>query len=185
MARGCTICHMVIARRRTTYRFAAAVVSLVILTAACASSTASDSRTGEPAALEVPDFSSTLIDGTPVSLAEKLAGRPVALWFWAPGCSTCNAEAPTIEATAKMYVGDVTVLGVAWNGTTQAMHDFEVRHGLTFTSVNDADGKIFEQFGVAIQPAWVFIAQDGSMTTRLGAIDEATLEAELQKLGAL
>lgn len=173
---------MVSVRRRTTFYFAATVFSLVVLTAACTSSTTRESQVGEPAALATPDFSSTLIDGTPITLAEKLAQRPVALWFWAPGCSTCNSEAKTIEATAKKFVGDVTVLGVAWNGTTQAMNDFEARHGLTFTSVNDADGKIFEQFGVPIQPAWVFISQDGSMTTRLGAIDEVSLETELQKL---
>ena len=89
-----------------------------------------------------------------------------------------------IEATAKKFADDATVLGVAWNGTTQSMSDFEIRHGLTLMSVNDADGKIFKQFDIPIQPAWVFISQDGSTTTRLGAIDEVSLEAELQKLSA-
>ena len=176
---------MVNSQSRTPKYFAVTVLSLAILTAACTSTTTSESKAGEPAAIAVPDFSSTLIDGTPITLAAKIAQRPVALWFWAPGCSTCNAEAPAIEATAKKFADDVTVLGVAWNGTTQAMSDFETRHGLTFTSVNDADGKIFEQFGIPVQPAWVFISQDGSMTTRLGAIDDRTLEAELQKLSDL
>ncbi len=89
-----------------------------------------------------------------------------------------------VAATAQKFADDVTVLGVAWNGTTQAMSDFAAKHGLTFTSVNDAEGKIFEQFGVPLQPAWVFIAQDGSITTRFGAIDEASLETALQKLSA-
>ena len=175
---------MVHARHSAKKYFAATVFSLAILTAACASTTTNEAQSGETAAFAAPDFSSTLIDGTPITLAAKIAQRPVALWFWAPGCSTCNAEAKTIEATAKKFAHDATVLGVAWNGTTQAMSDFETRHGLTFTSVNDADGKIFEQFGIPIQPAWVFISQDGSTTTRLGAIDEASLEAELQKLSA-
>ncbi len=175
---------MVSAPRRTTKYFAVAVFSLAILTAACASTTTSEAQSGEPAALASPDFSSTLIDGTPITLAEKLAQRPVALWFWAPGCSTCNSQAPMVAATTQKFAGAVTVLGVAWNGTTQAMSDFAARHGLTFASVNDAEGKIFAQFGVPLQPAWAFIAQDGSMTIRLGAIDEASLETALQKLSA-
>ena len=175
---------MVSAPRRTTLYFAAALFSLVLSAAGCASTTTSESQASEPAAPAAPDFSSTLIDGTPITLAAKLAQRPVALWFWAPGCATCNAEAPTVEATAKKFADTVTVLGVAWNGTTQAMSDFAIKHGLTFASVNDAEGKIFEQFGVPVQPAWVFIARDGAITTRLGAIDEVSLGTELQKLGA-
>lgn len=175
---------MVLARCRTKKYFFATVLSLAILTAACASTTTNDAPSGESAARGAPDFSSTLIDGTPLTLAAQLDHSPVALWFWAPGCSTCNAEAPVVEATAKKFANDVIVIGVAWNGTTQAMSDFEARHGLTFANINDADGKIYEQFSVPIQPAWVFIAQDGSMTTRLGAIDGASLEAELQKLSA-
>ena len=175
---------MVISRSHTPKYFAITVLSLAILASACASTT-SESKAGEPAAIAAPDLSSTLIDGTPITLSEKISQRPVVLWFWAPGCATCNAEAPAIEATAKKFANDVIVLGVAWNGTTQAMSDFETRHGLTFTSVNDADGKIYEQFGIPVQPAWVFISQDGSMTTRLGAIDDRSLEAELQKLSGL
>lgn len=31
------------------------------------------------------DFTASLIDGSPIRLAEQLAINPVALWFWAPG----------------------------------------------------------------------------------------------------
>lgn len=31
------------------------------------------------------DFTAILLDGSPVTLSEQLALRPVALWFWAPG----------------------------------------------------------------------------------------------------
>jgi len=90
-----------------------------------------------------------------------------------------------VEATTQKFSNDITVLGVGWNGTTQAMNDFAAKHGLTFDSVNDAaEGKIFAQFGMTTQPAWAFIAQDGSMTTHFGAIDEASLETALQKLSA-
>ncbi len=62
------------------------------------------------------------------------------------------------------------------------MTDFVSRHGLTFENINDGDGKIFLQFGVPYQPAWVFIKQNGDATTHIGALDEVSLREELQQL---
>lgn len=74
------------------------------------------------------------------------------------------------------------MLGVAWNGSAEAMNDFVTRHGITFSNVSDNDGNIFAQFGVSYQPAWVFITQRGEVTTHLGALDEVSLEEKLQQL---
>jgi len=49
---------------------------------------------------------------------------------------------------------------------------FELRKGL-----------VFAQFEVPYQPAWVFIRQDGTSETNVGAMDEVTLTAMLNKLG--
>lgn len=74
------------------------------------------------------------------------------------------------------------MIGVAWNGSIESMTDFVVRHGISFQNINDNDGTIFAQFGVPYQPAWVFITQNGDATTRIGALDEVSLEKELQAL---
>jgi len=74
------------------------------------------------------------------------------------------------------------VIGVAWNGSAESMNDFVARHGISFQNISDNDGKIFAQFGVPYQPAWVFIKQNGDATTHIGAIDEVSLERELQQL---
>ena len=74
------------------------------------------------------------------------------------------------------------MIGVAWNGSTELMTDFVVRHGISFQNINDSDGQIFLQFGVPYQPAWVFIRQNGDTTTHIGAFDEVSLERELQQL---
>ncbi len=62
------------------------------------------------------------------------------------------------------------------------MTDFVVRHGISFQSINDNDGKIFVQFGIPYQPAWVFIKQNGDAITHFGSFDEVSLERELQQL---
>jgi hypothetical protein len=63
------------------------------------------------------------------------------------------------------------------------MQEFVAKHQLTFTNIKDNDGLVFAQFDVAYQPAWVFIQQDGTFETNLGAMDEVTLTAMLKKLG--
>ena len=63
------------------------------------------------------------------------------------------------------------------------MQEFVAKHQLTFANIKDNDGLVFAQFDVAYQPAWVFIQQDGTSETNVGAMDEVTLTAMLNKLG--
>ncbi len=73
---------------------------------------------------------------------------------------------------------------MAWAGSQSSMQAFEDRHGLTFPSLNDQTGELFARFGVPGQPAWVFVAPDGTATRSLGALSESSLEAELANLAA-
>ena len=63
------------------------------------------------------------------------------------------------------------------------MQEFVAKHQLTFGNIKDNNGLVFAQFDVAYQPAWVFIQQDGTSETNLGAMDEVTLSKMLNKLG--
>ena len=83
----------------------------------------------------------------------------------------------------KQIAGKVRIIGVAWNGSEQSMQEFVAKHQLTFGNIKDNDGLVFAQFDVAYQPAWVFIQQDGTSETNLGAMDEVTLSKMLNKLG--
>jgi peroxiredoxin len=83
----------------------------------------------------------------------------------------------------KQLAGKVRIFGVAWNGSEQSMQEFVAKHQLTFGNIKDNDGLVFAQFDFAYQPAWVFIQQDGTSETNLGAMDEVTLSKMLNKLG--
>ena len=63
------------------------------------------------------------------------------------------------------------------------MQEFVDKHQLTFPNIKDNDGLVFAPFDVAYQPAWVFIQQDGTSETNLGAMDEVTLNEMLNQLG--
>lgn len=71
-------------------------------------------------------------------------------------------------------------MGVAWFGDENAMESFVDRHGLTFDNVDDSPGDVFARFGVPGQPAWAFVAADGSVTTRLGSLKGADLDSLLE-----
>ncbi len=62
------------------------------------------------------------------------------------------------------------------------MQDFVNENGITFTNINDGPGEIFARFNVPYQPAWVFIAKDGTVTTRIGVISDSELDEELNRL---
>ena len=62
------------------------------------------------------------------------------------------------------------------------MQDFVNENGLSFTNINDGPGEIFARFNVPYQQAWVFIAKDGTVTTRIGVISDLELEQELNRL---
>ena len=84
----------------------------------------------------------------------------------------------------KQFDGKVQIIGVAWNGSEESMQEFVVKHQLTFANIKDNDGLVFAQFDVAYQPAWVFIRQDGTSETNVGAMNEVTLTEMLEKLGS-
>ncbi len=62
------------------------------------------------------------------------------------------------------------------------MQDFVNENGITFTNINDGPGEIFARFNVPYQPAWVFIAKDGTVSTRIGVISDSELDEELNRL---
>ncbi len=70
----------------------------------------------------------------------------------------------------------MTFIGVAWAGSSDSMNAFIERHGLTFPSVNDQSGDVFASFGVAGQPAWVFLGETGDGNRVLGSLSDAQLD---------
>lgn len=88
-------------------------------------------------------------------------------------------EAPSVEGAARRWAGRVPVIGVAWNGTDEAIAAFVADGGLTFPQVTDREGAVFARYGVPYQPAWVFVDAAGAATTRLGVLSESELDSAL------
>src|SRR6185312_8584014 len=85
---------------------------------------------------------------------DKLVGQPAVLWFWAPWCPSCNAEAKTVAEMAKRH-NKVQFVGVAARDQLDAMKKFVADHEMNgFPSLADLDGSVWKRFGVTAQPTF-------------------------------
>ena len=144
----------------------------------------SDGRPTASAAASPLAFQATTLDGTTFSGA-SLAGKAAVLWFWAPWCTICRAEAPGVAEAARRLDGRVAFVGVAGRGELPQMRRFadETKIGF-FPQVVDADGTVWETFGVTSQPAFAFVRPDGRVQVVPGSLPQADLEAKAEDLAA-
>jgi thiol-disulfide isomerase/thioredoxin len=137
-------------------------------------------KPAKPAVPEKLTFSGTTIDGKKFSGA-SLAGKPAMLWFWAPWCSNCQAEAPTIAEAAKN--SDVQFVGVAAQDQVPAMQDFVERFDLgSFPHLADTEAAVWKRFGVTYQPAYAFVSSKGDIEVETDILDHQEL---LDRVAAL
>jgi thiol-disulfide isomerase/thioredoxin len=122
-------------------------------------------------------FHATTLSGSSFE-ASSLRGRPVALWFWAPWCTICRAEAPTVAKIAAAFNGRVTVVGVAGQGTVDQMRKFVAQTSTGgILQLADVRGSIWRQYQVVSQPSFVFVRANGQSDLFVGSLDEGTLTA--------
>ncbi len=74
-------------------------------------------------------------------------------------------------------------MGVGALGSSEEMVDF-VTHTNTssFTNLNDSEGKLWNRFGIVIQPTILFIDATGKITSKVGPSDEEFLAKKLVTL---
>ncbi|MER5209738.1 redoxin domain-containing protein [Streptomyces sp. NPDC002838] len=110
---------------------------------------------------EALNFTGTTVDGRPFD-AKTLAGKPTVLWFWAPWCPKCRAQAAETAKVAADHQGNANVLGVAGLDKNAAMKDFVSQTGTdNFTHLSDESGEVWKRFGVTEQSRYVILDKDG------------------------
>jgi thiol-disulfide isomerase/thioredoxin len=134
--------------------------ALLVLTA-CSSGGASGGDGQDASSEAAMQFTGKTLEGASFDSA-ALAGKPSVLWFWAPWCTVCRAEAPDVAAVAAEFSDDVTFIGVPGRGEVGPMRQFVADTGTGgFKHVSDVDGTLWKQFGVVSQPSFVFIDASG------------------------
>ncbi|ROO52006.1 thiol-disulfide isomerase/thioredoxin [Micromonospora sp. Llam0] len=150
-------------------RVCAALVLVVALALAGCGEGAAPNTSGagaSPGAAVDLTFTVATVDGATFS-GDRLRGRPAVLWFWAPWCSTCATEAPTVKTLATEYVDRATVVGVAGLGERKAMREFVALTGIDgFPQLADAQGVVWQRLGVTAQATFVLLDSDGVVAAR-------------------
>lgn len=145
---------------------------------------ATSATTSTVAAPPVPEqlrFTAQTVDGKDFSGA-SLAGKPALLWFWAPWCPKCQAEAPTIAEAART-ADDVQFVGVAAQDEVPAMRNFVARFDLdSFPHIADTDAAVWKRFGITYQPAYAFISSGGDIQVETDQLDKDELLARVDAL---
>jgi thiol-disulfide isomerase/thioredoxin len=133
-----------------------------------------------PAAL---DFDAPTVDGGTFSGA-SLVGQDSVLYFWAPWCTVCRAEAPSLPGVANEFDGQATFYGVAGlSPDVAAMQGFVADTGTgDLTHIADTEGSIYTGFGVSSQTTFAFVNDDGTIEIVRGPLTEDDLRARTQAL---
>lgn len=136
--------------------FAAAVL------AACGAAAGGSGTVGEPDA-RLPDVRVTDLAGGDVSLAELApSDRPLLVWFWAPHCPSCHAEAPEVESFSRKVQGELAVVGLGAQDSEEMAQDFVAEHQLeTPRMLYDPSFESWEHFGINGQPAAILFDREG------------------------
>jgi len=124
-------------------------------------------------------FTGTTLDGEAFD-GHSLVGKPAVLWFWAPWCPTCRAQAPTVAELAEEYDGQVAVIGVGGLDSQEVIEEFadRVPH---VTHLVDDEGTVWRHFRVTAQSTYTVIDADGEIITE-GYLDDDELVALVDQL---
>ena len=130
----------------------------------------------------VPQISIPRLDGGDAYQLASLneAKAPTLLWFWAPWCPVCNAEAPNIEALAR----DLEVVAIGGRDEVANGPAFVSQHGLkTPTVLFDEAMTSWEHYRIVGQPGAVLLDRDGVERARWsGPMDNAEVLAAANAL---
>lgn len=165
-----------------------AVATSPATTPATVAATTADTAAPTPTSADAAaGFGQTFASGQSLGDAtfdgESLDGVDAVVWFWAPWCTVCRAEAPDVAEVAAEYGDRLQIIGVAGRGEVPAMDDFVAETGTAgFTHVADLDGSIWSSFGVFAQPAFAFINDDGSVETFVGSLGKQALSEQIDEL---
>ena len=146
------------AKRRTVVTTAAAVFAVVIAALVVTvfthgnSSSASDNMVAYPAGQRpaAPEFTATSLTGAPINFA-SYRGKIVVLNVWGSWCPPCRGEAETLKYLDEQYGPQgVAFLGDDIQDTPVNALNFLHTHGITYPSVNDANGAVEQRLAIAV-----------------------------------
>ena len=138
----------------------------------------SDALTDRPA----PDFSLQTLTGEAVRLGAS--SGPVVLNFWATWCQPCLLEHDHLQRASQAYTGrGVRFYGVLYQDEVAKVKPFLAKHGSSYPTLIDPDGRTSIDYGVAGVPETFVIRADGTIAEKFtGPVSFGQLAEVLEPL---
>ena len=164
-------------------RLGAALAGLLLLLSGCTARAEPSAAPPAGPSAGVLTFTGRTLDGAAFDAA-TLAGRPALLWFWAPWCATCAAQAGSVTNLQAEYGDRIGIVGVGGMGTTAEMHEFvsDLDVG-SVRNLDDAAGELWRAFAITEQSTYVLVDRAGAVV-RSGYLDDLELTTEVKALVA-
>lgn len=134
---------------------------------------------------QAPDFAFPSLDGTTVRLSDY-KGKVVMLNIWATWCPPCVRETPRLVRLANTYEQQgLVVLGLntTYQDNRDAVAQFAREQQIPYPILLDTTGEGGQKYPARLMPTTYLIDRDGKIVyTRVGEIDEATLDEQIAAL---
>jgi cytochrome c biogenesis protein CcmG, thiol:disulfide interchange protein DsbE len=132
----------------------------------------------------LPAFVGTTLEGDAFRSA-SLEGKPAIINVWASWCSPCVTEHPLLLDAARQHAGELQLVGVVYQDTSDAAHAFLARYGDgAWPDVADPSGRIALDLGVTGPPETFFVDARGIVRYRqVGPLTAEVLAEQLTALG--
>ena len=123
-----------------------------------------NARASNREAPRLPAIEVTDLEGGTVRLADLAPSeKPILVWFWAPHCPSCNAEAADVEAFSRRAADSVTVIGLGAQDDEGMGREFVREHELTTPRMlYDPSFESWRHFGINGQPAAILFDRQGA-----------------------
>jgi cytochrome c biogenesis protein CcmG/thiol:disulfide interchange protein DsbE len=100
-------------------------------------------------------------------LASVRGKKPIVLDFWASWCVPCISEAKRLTAAKARYGDRIEFIGVDTKDFAPDARAWRRKHGVTYPSVHDGDGKVLAKWGGLPIPRIFFIDRSGKVVGEL------------------
>jgi cytochrome c biogenesis protein CcmG/thiol:disulfide interchange protein DsbE len=115
-----------------------------------------------------PTFDLKRLDGGGrLDLASLRGKKPIVLDFWASWCVPCISEAKRLTAAQRRYGDRIAFLGVDTKDFAPDARAWRRKHGVTYPSVHDGEGKVLAKWGGLPIPRIFFIDRRGKVVGEL------------------
>ena len=97
----------------------------------------------------------------PTSIEIDYSRGPTLVYFWGSWCSICLTTSPSVNSLNQEENHYKVITVALSSGTNENIDHYLSKHSYTFEAINDDNGRISKNWGVAVTPSIFIIDKKG------------------------